>query len=118
MRTSRAAGGMGLLALARKMLTCHISVSLSWVLKEGIPVRRMPFWTFANRVVAHADDAGVVVVRLEQLGSVGVHVVADSGWHVVETVAEGAALNVNAGAGGKGGLIGLHAGANHLLLHA
>lgn len=45
-RISSAAGGMGLLALARKMLTCHISSSLRAVLKEGMPVSRMPLATF------------------------------------------------------------------------
>lgn len=45
-RISSAAGGMGLLALARRMLTCHISSSLRAVLKEGMPVSRMPLATF------------------------------------------------------------------------
>ena len=73
---------------------------------------------FANRIVADAYDIGVALVRLEQLRCVGIHVVADGGWLVVETMAEGAALNVDAGAGGKGGLIRLHVGADHFFLNA
>ena len=73
---------------------------------------------FANRIVADADDVGVVPVRFEQWGSVGIHVAADGGGLVVEAVAEGAALSVNAGTGGECGLIGLHVGADHLFLNA
>ena len=43
---SSAVGGTGLLALASRMLTCHISSSLRTVRKAGIPVSLIPFATF------------------------------------------------------------------------
>jgi len=43
---SSAAGGSGLSAFASRMLTCHICISLSTSLNEGIPVSRMPLATF------------------------------------------------------------------------
>jgi hypothetical protein len=73
---------------------------------------------FANRVVADADDGGIVAVCFEQLGRVREHVVAEGGGPAVEAVAEGAAFNVNARAGGEVGLIGLHMGADHIFLNA
>ena len=73
---------------------------------------------FANRVVADADGGGVVGMGFKQLGSVGVHVIADGSRFAVEAVAHGAALNVNAGAGGEVGLIGLHVCADHIFLNA
>ena len=45
-RMSKAAGGSGLSAAASNMLTCHIWVLLSTLLKDGIPVNRIPLDTF------------------------------------------------------------------------
>ena len=73
---------------------------------------------FANRIVADADDVGIVPMWFEQLRGVGIHVVADGGWLAMETVAEGAALNVDAGTRSEVGLIGRHVGADHFLLNA
>lgn len=73
---------------------------------------------FANRIVADTDDVGIVPMCFEQLRGVGIHVGADGGWLVMETVAEGAALNVDAGTRSEGGLIGRHVGADHFLLNA
>ena len=39
-------GGIGLSAFASKMETCHICVSVNTLLKEGMPVKRIPFDTF------------------------------------------------------------------------
>ena len=72
----------------------------------------------AGRIVTDADDAGIVAVGLEQLGSVGEHVVADRSRSAVEAVADGTAFNVDASAGGQVSLIGLHVGADHILLDA
>lgn len=43
---SIAEGGSGLSALARRMLTCHIWLSVSMSLNDGMPLSRMPLATF------------------------------------------------------------------------
>jgi hypothetical protein len=45
-KTATAAGGSGLSAFASSTLTCHISVSLSSSLYDGMPVSRIPLATF------------------------------------------------------------------------
>jgi hypothetical protein len=46
LRMSSAAGGSGLSALASSRLTCHIWLSVSTFLKDGMPVSRIPLATF------------------------------------------------------------------------
>jgi hypothetical protein len=73
---------------------------------------------FADGVVTDSDDARVVVVRLEKLGSVRVHVVAKSGRMAVDSVAGGAAVDVDSGAGDQVCGIRLHVSADQLPLNA
>ena len=72
----------------------------------------------AGWVVAYADYIRIVVVGLKQGWCIGVHVGADGRRLVVESVAEGAAVNVDMRAGGEIGLIGLHVRSDLFFLNA
>lgn len=73
---------------------------------------------FADRVIADANDIGLVLVRVEELRRVGVHVAADRGGVAVKSMADCAAVDVDVSAGGEVGGIGLHVRSDHFPLDA
>lgn len=84
---------------------------------EADAVEDLPI-SLAGRIIADADNLWIVVVGLKQGRRVGVHVRADGGRLIVQSMAEGAAIDVDTGARGEVGLVGLHVGADLFFLNA
>ena len=69
-------------------------------------------------VVTDADDVGILFVLLEKLGSAGIHMGAERRGSGVQSVANGAALDINPRAGGQVRCVGFHVSAGSLFLNA
>ena len=84
--------------------------------READAVQDLPVG-FTDRVVADADHIRFVVMRLEELRSVGVHVRAKGRRMAVQAVTHGAAVDIDAGACGEICSVWLHVGADHFALY-